>query len=269
MAKVYQGNLKIENKKDDEILNGYEGINGDLSIDSQSKLNRLKSVGGNLSINTQVKLNRLKSVGGNLFIYSQAKLESSNLKSINGDLYIFTQVKLDNLKFIGGDLYIFSQISDKLEKQLWENNKKNKWYVCELCSEWLLSREGNFIYRIKDVEFSKEWFDKIRKDELTAEEVFAIDNIEHRRIAYEFMDKTKMKQLKDFKILDEQVDDQGNQMKIIQFTVQKMKEPLLFYNCLCPSSKREYFIETDKNTCRTAKNASFGFNEDVEWVEEW
>jgi predicted SprT family Zn-dependent metalloprotease len=196
-------------------------------------------------------------------------LESPNLKSVGGNLSIYSQVNLDNLKSIGGYLYINTQISDKLEKQLWKNNKKNKWYVCELCSEWLLSREGNFIYRIRDVEFSKEWFNKIRKDELTAEEVFAIDNIEHRRIAYEFMDKTKMKQLKDFKILDEKIDDKGNQMKIIQFTVQEMKEPLLFYNCLCPSSKREDFIETDKSTCWIAKNASFGFNEDVEWVEEW
>ena len=43
-----------------------------------------------------------------------------------------------------------------------------------------------------------------------------------------------MKQLKDFTILDEVKDDgHGHPMKIVSFTVQNMKEPLLFYNCFC------------------------------------
>ena len=74
--------------------------------------------------------------------------------------------------------------------------------------------------------------------------------------------------LKDFKILDEGVDEKGNIAKIISFTVQNMKEPLIFYNCFCPSSKREFFIQTEKKTWQEAKASSFGLRE-VEWVNEW
>jgi len=113
------------------------------------------------------------------------------------------------------------------------------------------------------------WINKILQDKLTAEEVFAIDNIEHRRIAYQYMDKSKMKQLKDYQVLDEVKDDgKGNPMKIVSFTIQNMEEPLIFLNCFCPSSGREYFIQTDKEKCWEAKNHSFGL-EEVEWVEEW
>ena len=79
-----------------------------------------------------------------------------------------------------------------------------------------------------------------------------------------------MKALKDFKVLDEKIDEKGKQMKILSFTIQKMKEPLKFYNCFCPSSGREYFIGTDKNTCQEAKAACWGFgSEEIKFVEEW
>jgi hypothetical protein len=59
-------------------------------------------------------------------------------------------------------------------------------------------------------------------------------------------------------------------MKIISFTVQNMKEPLKFYNCFDPSTKREYFLGTDKNTCLEAKSALIGLNtEEVEFIKEW
>ena len=104
---------------------------------------------------------------------------------------------------------------------------------------------------------------------MTAEEVFAIDNIEHRRIAYQYMDKSKMKQLKDYKILDDGIDEKGNLAKIFSFTVQNMKEPLLFYNCICPSSGREYFVQTEKKTWKEAKASSFGFSTVVQFINEW
>jgi hypothetical protein len=114
------------------------------------------------------------------------------------------------------------------------------------------------------------WINKILGDELTAEEVFAIDNIEHRRVAFEHMDKLKMKELKDFKVLDEKVDSCGNPMKIVSFTIQKMKEPLLFYNCFCPSTKREFFLQTKYKTCEEAKMKSFGLDaKEVEFIKEW
>jgi len=124
---------------------------------------------------------------------------------------------------------------------------------------------------LDNVKFDREWFNKIRKDKLSVEEVFAIDNVEHRRIAYEYMDKTKMKQLKDFKILDKVEDDSyDNKMEIWSFTVQEMSEPLKFLNCFCPSTKREYFIQTDKKNCWKAKARQFGLEEEeIEWAEEW
>jgi hypothetical protein len=128
--------------------------------------------------------------------------------------------------------------------------------------------DGWGLYHLHGVKLEKEWWEKIVKDQMSPDEIFAIDNIEHRRIAYEYMDKTKMKQLKDYKVLDEQIDGKGNPMKIISFTVQKMDEPLKFYNCICPSTGREYFIGTDKNNCLEAKNASFGLDK-VEYADEW
>ena len=113
-----------------------------------------------------------------------------------------------------------------------------------------------------------EWINKILGDKLTAEEVFATDNIEHRRVAYQYMDKAKMKQLKDFKIIEEDTDEKGNPVKIISFTVQNMKDPLVFYNCICPSSKREFFIQTKKKTWKEAKTSSFGLTE-ATFINEW
>ena len=255
--KTYKGNIEItkENSKEwEKKLKYTENITGDLSIYSNVELKapNLESVGGDLYINSNVELKALKSVGGDLYINSNVELKAPNLESV------------------GGDLYIYSKISEELERQLWENNKKKKWYVCNLCSEWLLSKKGNFVYRLNNVEFPKEWFDKIRKDELSPEEIFAIDNIEHRRIAFEFMDKAKMKQLKDYKVLDEQIDEKGNPMKVLSFTIQNMKEPLKFYNCICPSTGREYFIGTAENTCDEAKAKCWGFkDEEIEFVNEW
>ena len=206
---------------------------------------------------------------GYVYVYENAKASFPNLKQ-SGYVYVRENAKASfpNLKQSGpvdvrnGDT--------KLEKQLWKIASKNKWYVSEKSSEWLLSQKGNFVYQLNGIQFEKEWFDKIRKDQLSPEEIFAIDNTEHRRVAYEFMDKRKMKQLKDYKILDEKTDEKGNPMRIISFTIQNMKEPLKFYNCLCPSSKREYFLQTDKDSCDEAKAGMFGFKaEEAEFVEEW
>ena len=132
----------------------------------------------------------------------------------------------------------------------------------------LAFKDGTEIYKLHGVTFDKKWWKKIVEDKMSPAEIFAIDNIEHRRIAYEFMDKMKMKQLKDYKILDEQTDEKGNPMKIVSFTVQNMDEPLKFYNCICPSSGREYFVQTEKETCKEAKLASFGLEEGV-FINEW
>ena len=129
-------------------------------------------------------------------------------------------------------------------------------------------QDGTAIYKLNGVTFEKEWWDKIVNDKMTAQEVLAIDNTEHRRIAYEYMDKTKMKKLKGYKVLDKVKDDgYGNPMKIISFEIPKIGT-IKYLNCFCPSSGREYYLGTDKDTCWSAKNSSFGL-EDVKWVKEW
>ena len=199
----------------------------------------------------------------------EKKLEYTEI--ITGSVCIRENAKANFPKLESVSGYVYIQENKELEKQFWKILSKNKWYVSNLSSEWLLSQKGNFIYKLNNVEFPKEWFDKIRKDELSPEEVFAIDNQEHRRVAYAFMDKTKMKQLKDFQILDEQTDDKGNPMKPISFKVKNVSEPLKFYQCVCASEPREYFEQTDQDKCWSAKKRMFGFSDtaDVKWIQEW
>ena len=130
---------------------------------------------------------------------------------------------------------------------------------------------GEEFYYLHGVNFEKKWWTKIVKDKMSSEEIFAIDNLEHRRIAYEFMDKTKMKSLKDYKVLDEIKDDgHGNPMKIISFSVKGVDEPLKYLNVFCPSTGREYFIGTAEDKCNEAKAKSFGFgSEELEFIAEW
>ena len=132
--------------------------------------------------------------------------------------------------------------------------------------EW----EGEKLYYLCGVKFEKEWWDKIRRGELSAEEVFAIDNVEHRRVAYEMMDKEKMKELKNFKVIDEGIDEKGKSAKLISFNVQNMEEDLMFYNCIDASTDREYWLQVknDIKTWKQAKDSMFGLLE-VEWVNEW
>ena len=147
-------------------------------------------------------------------------------------------------------------------------NKDEQGKLHSLTSPAISWRDGYSLYFINGVCFEKKWWSKIVNDEMTPEEIFAIDNVEHRRIAYEYMDKLKMKSLKDFKILDEQIDEKGKVMKIVSFTVQKMTEPLKFYNCIDASTDREYFLGTDCNDCKSAKESLWGLK-DIEFVNEW
>ena len=231
--KIYQWNIVInkENSKEmEELLKWYTWISWYLYINSNVKLNALTSVWWYLYINSNVKLNAPTSVWWYLYIHSNVNKQLLNI--------------------------------------LWKNNSKNKWYVNETNYKSFIKRQWKIIYRLQWVELDKKWFLKIIQDKLTPEEIFAIDNIEHRRLAYQYMDKLKMKQLKWYKILDEKIDEKWNQMKIVSFNVQNMKDDLIFYNCLCPSTLREYFIQTNQKTCNKAKAMSFWL-EEVEMINEW
>jgi hypothetical protein len=47
-------------------------------------------------------------------------------------------------------------------------------------------------------------------------------------------------------------------MKVISFEIDGFDTPFYYLNCFCPSTKREYFIETRETDCWKAKQKSFG-----------
>src|SRR3990167_4278396 len=218
-----------------------------------------------LPANTKFKNNGYVSLDSLTSLLENTKFENQGYVSLDSLTSLLENTKFENQ----GGVYLNSLTS------LPENTKfENKGYVylnslTSLLENTKFENQG-YVY-LKGVKFDdKSWIHKIVNDTLTAEEVFAIDNVEHRRVAYEFMDKSKMKALKDYKVLDEKVDKKGNPMKILSFTIQNMKTPLKFYNCICPSSKREYFIGTEHDTCEEAKAQCWGFKaEEVEFVNEW
>ncbi|MFA5340268.1 MAG: hypothetical protein WC332_00685 [Clostridia bacterium] len=238
---------KINNKF---IYRGDVKITHDNAKEWADKLKDIQLITGDLSINSNTSLPALKSVGGYLSIYSNASL------------------KADSLKSVGGYLSIYSKIDEKLEKRLWNNNSKNKWNVCDLCSDWLLNQDKDFTYHINDIIFDKNLFTAVRLGNLSAAQVFEIKNMEQRRVAYGKMEKAKMTELPNLKTLDESKDKYGFVQRVISFTVEGFKDAFLFYNCFCPSTGREYYLETKQKTCEAAKAKSFGFNE-IEFTEEW
>jgi uncharacterized protein (UPF0305 family) len=210
---------------------------------------------------------QLTDVSGSVYVSENATFTANQLTNVSGSVYVWENARFiaPQLKIIKNNIFIKNNIV--AEKQLWKKFSKNKWILNEGSSDWLIEQKGDFEYYLNDVQFTtREWYLKIKNDKLTASQVFTIDNIEHRRIAYEFMDKTKMKKLKG-EILDEKIDKYGNSLRIISFNIQNME--LKFLNCFCPSTGREYFIGTEKKLSFEAKNASFGLDNNVEWVEEW
>ena len=131
-------------------------------------------------------------------------------------------------------------------------------------------RDGFEIYHINGVSFDdKILYWKIVKKELSAKEVFDLKNTEQRRIAYELMDKKKMKDLADYKVLNSREDDgQGNPDEIIEFTIKGFDEPFRYYHCQCPTTGREYHLQTNETTCIGAKNKSFGL-EEIKFISEY
>ena len=188
----------------------------------------------------------------------------------SGDLYCYHNqlTSLPEKLKVGGSLYCSHNQLTSLPEKLNVSGSLD-------CSHNQLTSVPNYIKNIKYCYIFQNlnwndpvWINKILKDELTPDEVFAIDNIEHRRIAYQYMDKTKMKQLKDYKVLDENTDMNGNKERIVSFTVQNMKESLKFLNVICPTG-REYFLGTDKDKCSEAQKALLGLDSDVEFIKRW
>jgi hypothetical protein len=255
--KEYVGNVKIakENVKEWEVkLKDVEKITGYLSIYS----------------NADLKAPLLKSVGRDLYINSNADLKAPLLKSVGGDMSIYSNADLKALKSVGGHLAIYSNADLNFKHLIQTYGQKSKWYISDKSPHIILNADlKNVQYKINNVIFFKELFHKVRKDELTANEVFAIDNTEQRRVAYEKMDKVKMKALDNYKVLEEGKDRMGNKHAVISFDINGFNKPFLFYSCICPSTGREYFLQTDKETCLAAKVASFGHDEEIEYIDEF
>jgi len=127
---------------------------------------------------------------------------------------------------------------------------------------------GKEFYKINGVDLEKELWKRIVSGNITPKEVFAIKNTEQRRIAYENMDKLKMKELDNYKVIEESKDKYNNIQKIISFDIEGFDKPFIYFNCLCPSTGREYFLQTEEMTCEKAKAKSFGLDF-VEFSKEY
>lgn len=138
----------------------------------------------------------------------------------------------------------------------WENKRLSS--TTGPAIEWA---DGYKLYSINGVAFDEDLWKKVTNKNVKMSEIFAIENVEQRRVAYEIQNKSKMLELPDCKILDKVKDDgYGNPMKIIEFTVGGFESPFKYVNWFCPSTKREYFHEisgTDITDCFEAKNNSF------------
>ena len=207
---------------------------------------------------------------GDLYCYHNQLTSLPEKLNVSGylDCYNNKLTSLPEKLNVSGDLYCSHNQLTSLPEKLKVGNNLD-------CSHNQLTSIPNYIKNIKYCYIFQNlnwndpvWINKILKDELTPDEVFAIDNIEHRRIAYQYMDKTKMKQLKDYKVLDENTDMNGNKERIVSFTVQNMKESLKFLNVICPTG-REYFLGTDKDKCSEAQKALLGLDSDVEFIKRW
>lgn len=212
------------------------------------------------------KLKDVTLISGDLYVHSNAKMDA--LKSVDGYLTIDSNAKLDALKSVGGDLSIYSKVEDSLLRRLWKHNRTRIWHLTNLVPDWLLNKKGKFRFYINNVEFEKEMFDKARKGRFSAKEVLAIKNVEQRRVAYGLMNKAKMKKLKGFAVLDKATDSYGNAMEVVSFKVDGFEQPFKYLHCACPSTKREYFVETKQDTCEKAKAKSFGFDK-IKFDEEY
>ena len=236
--KTYTGNIEITKKNESswtKKLATVEHIEGYIRLDQGATLTA-----------------PVLAQSGDIRLYQGATLTAPVLAQIDGYVQIDTVLDIET------------------ERIIWKAAHKRQWYMTDRCSEWLLSRDGNIEYKINNVLFEKPLFDQIRKGELSASEVFSLTNMEQRRVAYERMDKIKMRDfLKKAKVLDEVKDDgYGYAMRLFSITMKGYDTPFYYLNCFCPPSGREYFLETRQVTCNAAKAVSFG-NDKIVFDKEY
>ena len=194
--------------------------------------------------------NKYDQVNGSIYMHDCTGLTSVTFpKEVKGSIYMNDCTGLTSVTFpkeVNGSIYMNDKSSD---------------YLLSLVHK-------KIVYRIDDVEMPRDLFDAIQTGSLWPAEVFSIKNMEQRRIAYQHMDKSRMASLPNFTVHDSATDKYGNPHRIISFTVKGFDLPFIYYHCVCPSTGREYYLETKQRTCAAAKAASFGMSE-IEFTEEW
>ena len=131
-------------------------------------------------------------------------------------------------------------------------------------------RDGYKLWYLNGIYFEYELWEKVISGKMSAREVLDIENTEQRRVAYDLMDKKKLQNLPDFKVLDEAKDNLGKPMRVYQFTHKLFPNLAKIFHCVDASTDREYHLFTDKNTCNEAKAAMWGLSADeIEWGMEY
>ena len=249
MSKTYNGNVEITD---------------DNAAEWAKKLSSVMEITGDLRLDAKAELPQLQTVGGNLRLYAKAELQAPQLQTVGGNLWLDAKAELQapQLQTVGGNLWLYAKQDQSLEEKLWKKYRKTRrWFLCDLSSKYMLQRRSkNIICRIDGVDFDRPLFDRIRLGEISAAEVFVIQNMEQRRVAWARLDKTKIADF-DLLTIDSVSDDgYGHPMRIISFTRDGYEEPFLFLNCFCPSTGREYYLETRQKNCASAKGCSFGLD---------
>jgi len=214
----------------------------------------------------------MKTYKGDITVYESDAAEwqkkLADCKKITGSLDASEGASLDlpKLESVGGSLDLGQ--NHKLEKSLWSGHKDHEWYVSLESSDWLIQqalKSRKVKYRIGSINFERDLFLLILSGDMEPKEVFGIRNMEQRRIAYERMDKSKMQ---GFGTVVSRGKDNGGKLEIIEAQVDGYEEPFRYLHCFCPSTGREYFLETKQKTPAAAKAASFGLDK-VVFGEEW
>jgi hypothetical protein len=120
---------------------------------------------------------------------------------------------------------------------------------------------------INSVNHDRDTINGILSGTLSPKQVLDIPDMDLRAEAYRRMDKRKMRELQDFRVLSKAKDGKTT-MRVVEFRVDGYEEPFRYLNCFCPSTGRENYLETRQTDARKAKAASFGFDS-VRFEEEW
>lgn len=84
----------------------------------------------------------------------------------------------------------------------------------------------------------------IYKNELTKNDIIKETNAERRRCIREIIGNKRYSELLGVSVIDKDIDGYGNEMSLLKTNEpdQIINENIYYYQCVCPSTKREYFL---------------------------